>query len=320
MSTSQPVVAVHDLTRRYESVTALANVTLDVAPGTIVGIIGPSGSGKTTLVRVLTGTLRPTEGSVRVLGEEPLHFRRWTRERLGYMPQQFTLYEELTPLENLSFVAALFGLLWRRRRRRMREVLELLGLWDARDRRTRQLSGGMQRRLALACAMVHEPQLLFLDEPTAGLDPIMRETIWHEFRRLRDAGQTLVVTTQYVGEAAYCDRVAVLAEGLLLAFAAPDELRRDAVGGEELEIETSGVFDGNLLTQLPGVKQVRQTGPRRLLVVADDASVATPRVLEAVTSQGAQVTSSAEYKPSFDEVFAELVERKRASRNGKSAP
>src|SRR5207253_4083246 len=190
--------------------------------GTTLGIIGPSGSGKTTLIRMLTGTLEPSEGKLSVLGQHPRRFTRHTRERLGYMPQHFVLYEELTATENLSFVAALFGLLWPKRGRRVKEMLRLVELWDARNRRARHLSGGMQRRLELACALVHDPLLLFIDEPTAGLDPLLREKIWTEFRRLREAGRTLVVTTQIVGEAAYCDTVAVLARGRLIALAPPD--------------------------------------------------------------------------------------------------
>ena len=167
----------------------------------------------------------------------------------------------------------------------------------------------MQRRLELACALVHEPILLFVDEPTAGLDPVLRQSIWSEFRRLRDAGRTLVVSTQYVGEAEHCDRVAVLAHGRLIALAPPEELRRAAVGGDMIEIETGRAFDGASLQSIPGVREVRQSAPRRLLVVADNAGSATPRVLHEIASLGGEVVSSSEYRPSFDEVFAELIAR-----------
>jgi ABC-2 type transport system ATP-binding protein len=242
-----------------------------------------------------------------VLGQHPRKFTRRTRERIGYMPQHFVLYEELTAAENVSFVASLFGLLWPKRGRRVNEVLKLVDLWDARGRRARQLSGGMQRRLELACALVHEPVLLFVDEPTAGLDPMLRQKVWAEFRRLRDLGRTLVVTTQQVGEADYCDTVAVLARGRLIALAAPDELRRMALGGEVIEIETTEAFDGTRLEQVPGVRAVRQSGPRRFLVISDDAGEATPRVLQELNAAGVHVISSSEYRPSFDEVFATLV-------------
>jgi ABC-2 type transport system ATP-binding protein len=223
------------------------------------------------------------------------------------MPQHFVLYEELTAAENVSFVAALFGLLWPHRSRRVKDVLQLVDLWEARGKRARQLSGGMQRRLELACALVHNPLLLFVDEPTAGLDPMLRQRVWDEFRRLREMGRTLVVTTQYVGEAEYCDRVAVLAHGRLIALAEPEELRRMALGGEVLEIETRQAFDGSSLTHLPGIRDVKQTAPRRFLVVVDDAGAATPRLLNELSAAGVEVLSSSEYRPSFDEVFSALV-------------
>jgi len=301
------LVTLKDLTRRFGDVLAVDSVSLDVPGGEILGIIGPSGSGKTTLVRMLTGTLEPTSGHLRVLGQEPRKFSHGTRERIGYMPQHFVLYEELTAAENVSFVASLFGLLWRRRGRRVREVLRLVELWDARDRRARNLSGGMQRRLELACALVHDPTLLFVDEPTAGLDPVLRQHVWTEFRRLRDAGRTLVVTTQYVAEAEYCDAVAVLDHGRLVALASPSELRKMALGGDMIEVQTVEAFDGARLQEVEGVREVRQSAPRRMLLVVDDAGSATPRVVEAIRDLNVEIESSSEYRPTFDEVFARLV-------------
>jgi ABC-2 type transport system ATP-binding protein len=313
-----PIVAMDHVTHHYGDLAAVDDVTLDVPRGTILGVIGPSGSGKTTLIRVLTGTLEPTSGELSVLGEHPRNFKRHTRERLGYMPQNFVLYDELTAWENVSFVASLFGLLWPTRGRRVRQLLHLLGLWEARNRRARQLSGGMQRRLELACAMVHDPLLLFVDEPTAGLDPMLRETVWAEFRRQRDTGHTLVVTTQIVGEAAYCDAVAVLSHGRLIALASPEELRRTASGGDVIQIKTSVAFDGVLLQELPGVREIRQSAPRELLVIADDAATTMPRVVEAIQAAGGTVISSHEYQPTFDEVFSQLVSRAEAESQSQS--
>jgi ABC-2 type transport system ATP-binding protein len=295
------------VSRRYGDVAAVDHVSLQVNRGTILGVIGPSGSGKTTLIRMFTGTLEPTSGQLTVLGQTPRKFTRHAREKIGYMPQHFVLYEELTARENLSFVASLFGLLWPKRGRRVKEMLKLVDLWEARSRRARQLSGGMQRRLELACALVHDPLLLFVDEPTAALDPMLRQRIWAEFRRLREVGRTLVVTTQYVGEAEYCDAVAVLAHGRLIALASPDDLRRMALGGEVVEVETAQPFDATTLEQVPAVRAVRQSAPRHFLVVTDDAGEATPRLLQAIHGIGVEVLSISEYRPSFDEVFAELV-------------
>jgi ABC-2 type transport system ATP-binding protein len=302
--------------RAFGDVIALDDIRLRVANGTILGLIGPSGAGKTTVVRLLTGAIGPTSGSVEVLGEDPRSFRRQTRERIGYMPQLFTLYPDLTARENVDFVASMFGILWRTRHRRTREVLELVGLWDVRSRRAAGLSGGMQRRLELACALVHHPDVLFLDEPTAGIDPILRSTIWEELHRLRDIGRTIVVTTQYVNEAEECDSVALISDGRLLALAPPDGLRRDALGGDVVEIDTRSVFDGALLEDLPCVRRIEQEGPRDIRAIVVDASEAIPDIVEAIGKHGGEVVATREARPSFDAVFAALVEGDRTRRNG----
>ena len=302
-------VSMDHASRRFGDHVALDDLTMDVSEGTILGVIGPSGAGKTTTIRLLTGALAPTEGRVTVLGEEPSRFGRRTRERIGYMPQQFSLYPDLTARENVDFVASLFGMLFPARRRRTREVLELLDLWPVRGRRAAKLSGGMQRRLDLACALVHDPVLLFLDEPTAGIDPLLRARIWEELHRLRDAGRTLLVTTQYVTEAEACDRVALIADGRLIALGGPDELRRDAMGGDVMVVETATAFDAEDLREVPVVRDVLQERPRRARVIVDDAGAAAPAVVDALAERGIDVTSAREDRAGFDDVFAALVER-----------
>jgi ABC-2 type transport system ATP-binding protein len=306
-----PTVVIEGATKRFGDDIAVSDISLLVAPGTILGVIGPSGAGKTTTIRMLTGALSPSEGRVRVFGEDPLRFRRQTRERIGYMPQQFTLYEDLTARENVDFVASLFGLLWRTRHSRTREVLELVDLWDVRGRRAGALSGGMQRRLELASAMVHSPALLFLDEPTAGIDPLLRGRIWEELHRLRDAGRTLLVTTQYVGEAESCDTVALISGGRLVALAPPAELRRLAVGGDRVEVVTSAVFDPWSLDGLDVVRSIERLDAQRMRFTVDDAATGLPDVVEAIGANGGDVTAAQEVRPSFDDVFAILVERDR---------
>ncbi len=295
--------------RRFGDVIALDDISLAVAPGSLVGIIGPSGAGKTTMVRLLTGGLRPTSGAVRVLGEDPTRLRAETRERIGFMPQNVSLYDDLTVTENLDFVGSLFGMFLPRRRRRIKAILGWLDLEDARSRRATHLSGGMRRRLQLGCALIHDPQLVFLDEPTSGIDPIVRQAIWTELRRLRDAGRTLIVTTQIVTEAEECDTVALVSGGRLVAHARPEALRREAFGGELLEVETSGMVDAERLGRIAGIDDVRQVTPRRLVFVARDAASATPAVISAVETTGVSVTSIQTTRPSFDEVFVRLVRR-----------
>ena len=306
------LVVMRGVSRSFDGRPVVDHIDLEVPRGTILGVIGPSGAGKTTTIRMVAGAIRPTGGDIRVLGVEPRHFRRRDRERIGYMPQHFTLYEDLTAGENVDFVASLFGLLWLRRRRRVREVLKVVGLWDARKQRAGRLSGGMQRRLELACALVHEPELMILDEPTAGVDPLLRGTIWDELHRMRDAGRTLLVTTQHISEAEECDSVALIVGGRIIAMAPPDGLRRMATNGDLLDVETENPFDGKSLEGTPGVLSVTQDGPHRLRVLVDDAGTAQTAVVDRIRSAGTDVESAREVRLSFDEIFAILVGRHQA--------
>ena len=303
-----PVVMSH-VVRRFGDVVAVNDVSLEVERGTIVGLVGPSGSGKTTIVRMLAGMLEPTAGDIAVLGVRPHAFPARVRERIGYMPQLFHLYPHLTASENVAFCASLFGMFWWKRRRRVSEVLELAQLRAVKHRLAKDLSGGMQRRLSLACALVHEPDIVFLDEPTAGLDPILRQAAWTEFRRLRDAGCTVFVTTQAVTDAEACDRVALLVRGKLIAHAEPEILRRAVFGGDVLDVRTEGPVDPRLLERVPGVIDVRRTREGRLIVISEDAGKAAPRITEALSAAGGRVVSAEKYEPSFDDVFVALVER-----------
>jgi ABC-2 type transport system ATP-binding protein len=219
----RPIVACSALGKSFGDAPVVHDVDLNIPTGTIVGLIGPSGSGKTTTVRLLAGLLDPTTGHAEVDGTPSTELSHRQRSRIGYLPQRPALFPDLSLWENLNFHASMYGVRLRRRAR-LRELLEWVELTDDRRKRVREASGGMQRRLALAAAFVHDPALAFLDEPTAGIDPILRARFWDQFRVLRDAGRTLIVTTQYVGEAAACDVVGVLSAGELVFFGTPDEL------------------------------------------------------------------------------------------------
>jgi ABC-2 type transport system ATP-binding protein len=220
--------------RTFGDTVAVRGVTLEVPPGTIVGLIGPSGCGKTTMMRMLVGLLAPTSGEVRLLGEDPVCASPEVRQRIGFMPQHSVLFPNLSLEANLAFAASLYGVRWRGRKRRLRSLLGFVDLLEQRTTLLSDASGGMQRRLALAATLVHDPELLVLDEPTAGIDPLLRARFWDRFRDLRDEGRTLVISTQYVGEAAECDLVALLVDGELLALDRPEGLAARAyadVGG-----------------------------------------------------------------------------------------
>jgi ABC-2 type transport system ATP-binding protein len=311
--TAEAIISMSGVSRRFDELWAVRDIGIQVAAGTILGLIGPSGSGKTTTIRMLTGSLRPTAGEIRVLGEQPAHFSTGIRERIAYMPQLFSLYQDLTARENVGFVAALYGYSWFGRESRIRRALSVVDLWEARNRLARNLSGGMQRRLELACAIVHEPAVLFIDEPTAGVDPMLRRAIWNELRAMRDEGRTLLVTTQYVSEAEYCDHVALLADGSLIAVDAPEALRRSVFGGDVLQVDAERPIEPELVADVAEVISVRQPAARRLIVVVSQAGLATPRLTEAFRAAGVGLRSIQEYQPTFDEVFAELVGRERVA-------
>ena len=311
-ASTAPIILAAGVSRAFGDQLAVRDVSFDVSPGTILGVVGPSGSGKTTTIRMLTGTLGRSSGEIRIMGEDPMLFSRRARGRIAYMPQLFGLYEDLTAQENVGFVAALYGIGPFKRGKLIRGALEVVDLWDVRHRLARDLSGGMQRRLELACALVHAPDVLFIDEPTAGIDPLLRQTVWGELRRLRAEGRTLVVTTQYVAEAEYCDRVALIVDGELVALDEPEILRHRVFGGDVLQIDTSRAVDPEQLSGVGGVENVRQTAPRQLMVTVSDAAVLTPRIIDTLRAGGIDVAGIQEHQPSFDEVFTGLVEQRRA--------
>jgi ABC-2 type transport system ATP-binding protein len=309
-------VRARGLTHVFNELDGVHDLDLNVEPGTIFGFIGPSGSGKTTTIRLLTGVLSPQQGELTVLGKSPSEFDRTDRSRLGYMPQLSVLYPHLSIWENLVFSASLFGMPWRGRRERLSRHLRFVELDDARHRLLRDASGGMQRRLALAATLVHEPDLLFLDEPTAGIDPILRKKIWDRLIELREAGRTLFVTTQYVGDAAYCDKVGVLAEGRLVALDSPEGLRRQAYGGELLNVVFTAPLPGaqrDQLAEAAGAIRLERLGTTTIRLVVEDAGEAAPRVTAWAAEAGREIESVEPDLPAFDDVFVELVSRTRQS-------
>jgi ABC-2 type transport system ATP-binding protein len=306
------VIVTHNLTKQFDGAAAVQDLNLSVPQGKIFGFIGPSGCGKTTTVRLLIGTHQPTSGEVTVLGRSPQKFRRQERESIGYMPQQFVLYPDLTVKQNLNFAASLYGLGWRERRTRLAEMLDLVELRGDEQKIAQNISGGMQRRLSLAATMMHEPELLFLDEPTAGVDPVLRRKFWDYFRVLQKRGHTLFITTQYVNEAAYCDYVGVMARGRILAIETPEGLRRQAMGGDLILMQLTQPLPMEHWLSLQELKfvtgEIHPVGNNTWHLVVEDASVAVPELMEWAQDRSLDVVSLREHQPSFDDVFVQFMQ------------
>jgi len=290
------------------------DLTFQVPHGVIFGLVGPSGSGKTTTIRLLNGMYKPDQGTIRVLNQAPDLFTSDAKENIGYMPQLFVLYPMLTVWENLNFVASLYGLGFFGRHKRLKKLLTFTELYDARNRLASQLSGGMQRRLQLACALVHEPQLLFIDEPTAGVDPILRSKFWDHFRSLRDEGRTLFVTTQYISEIEYCDMVGIMRDGRMVYIDTPEGLRRQAFGGDLLRVVVEperAVEAVNLLNSQDTVIDARRSfrQPGLLLISTENAASAMPELLNVLENHNINIQQAEKYIPPFDDVFVELMKQ-----------
>lgn len=310
------IIEARGVTKQFGSEVAVQDITFEIPRGTIFGIIGPSGCGKTTTVRLLTGLYEPSAGEVWVLGKHPTKFSQHIQRKIGYMPQLFALYQDLSVWENINFAASLYGVSLRRGRQ-LNHLLDFVELSEHKHKLARNISGGMQRRLSLAAAMVHNPELLFLDEPTAGIDPVLRRKFWDHFKELQNQGRTLFVTTQYVGEAAYCDYVGVLSQGRLLMIETPDGLRQRAYGGEVVDLRTTeriGYGDLQQLYQVPGVEgEIERIDNNTVRLTVDEASTAMPALLEWCQAQNLKVESIQEYLPPFDDVFVELVKKENAN-------
>jgi ABC-2 type transport system ATP-binding protein len=301
------------------------DINLSLPRGAILGMIGPSGCGKTTTIRLLNGIYGPTSGTARVYDKDPMKFSSDDKARIGYIPQQFILYPTLSAEENLHFLGGIYGMSSGERKTKIDQLLEFVDLAAARKRLASKLSGGMQRRLMLAGALLHDPELLIADEPTAGIDPILRARIWDNFRQLRDQGKTLLVTTQYVGEAAYCDQVAVMRKGRLVIVDTPEGLQRQALGGEviHLQVEENQLKDcQRFLRDLEQVSKVERVTeePDGLFIYVDDAGRELPNLLAALRDEVGITPKTAEpYLPVFDEVFVRLIRQSEAKQESEVA-
>lgn len=297
---NEPVLEVRDLRHRFGAAEVLRGLSFEAGRGEVIGLVGPDAAGKTTTLRCLAGLIRPSEGRVRILGRDPQDRSSGVQEHFGYMPERYSLYGDLTVDENLRFFGDLFCLdrtTWRRRRDRLMEIMNLGAFLD---RRADALSGGMYKKLALACALLHEPALLILDEPTNGVDPDSRADIWERIGELSGQGMTLVVATSYLGEATRCSRAGILSRGRMVAFGPP----LDLVAGFDRMVLRADPFEGTVehLWDRLGPDRADlglihpQGGHLRLVVHPNRAD----RALEALERAGARAKPVA---PTFEDLF-----------------
>ncbi len=295
------------LVKRFGDFVAVNEVSFEARRGEIMGFLGPNGAGKSTTIRILCGLLRPSGGRAEVAGLDVARYPERVREKIGYMSQKFSLYGDLSVMENLRFFGGVYGVKGAQLRERLAFAVDMAGLNGREDALVADLSGGWKQRLALGCAVLHEPAILFLDEPTSGVDPASRRRFWDLIYALAGGGVCVVITTHYMDEAEYCNRIALINGGRLAALGTPGELKRRAIRGEILLVE--GDDPGAMLEALQGAPAVRDVAPfgSSLHIVVDDAARDTPSIEARLEERGLGWSRIEPIKPTLEDVFVHLV-------------
>ena len=295
------------LVKRFGDFVAVNDVSFEARRGEIMGFLGPNGAGKSTTIRILCGLLRPSGGRAEVAGLDVARSPEKVRENIGYMSQRFSLYDDLTVMENLRFFGGVYGVKGARLAKRLDFAIDMAGLKGRETTLAADLSGGWKQRLALGCAVLHEPAILFLDEPTSGVDPGSRRRFWDLIYALAGEGVCVVITTHYMDEAEYCNRIALIDGGRLAALGSPSELKRTAIGGEILLVE--GDDPGAMLEALrdaPGARDVAPFGSSLHIVVVD-AARDRPAIEKRLGERGLSRSRIEPIKPTLEDVFVQLV-------------
>jgi ABC-2 type transport system ATP-binding protein len=307
-------IEVDRLTKRFGSFVAVDELSLRIEPGEIFGFLGPNGAGKSTTIRMLCAILRPTTGDARVAGYSIRREPEAVKSRIGYMSQRFSLYEDLTASENIEFYGGVYGLRRADLLERKAAILRMSGLEERANDLTSLLSGGWRQRLALGCAMLHRPPILFLDEPTSGVDPISRRQFWDLIYQTARGGTTVLVTTHYLDEAEYCDRLGLIYGGRMIATGTPDELKDRMADGTLYEIVCDPVMAAlDAIGGLPSVRDAALFGANLHVTLKDETVL--PNVLETLNERGVRVNSATRVRPSLEDVFVSLVEGEESRRN-----
>jgi ABC-2 type transport system ATP-binding protein len=300
---SLPVVYVDNLTRRFGDFVAVDHVSFEVNAGEVVGYLGPNGSGKTTTIRMLLGLLAPSEGQATVLGFDAFRESEKVRARVGYMSQKFAIYDDLTIWENLQFYGGVYGIT---KKASIQATLAQIGLTGLESTLTRELSAGWRQRLALGIALVHSPRLLFLDEPTSGVDPTARRAFWDLIYELASSGVTILVTTHYMDEAEYCNRVAMMRDGKLLAMDTPMALKEQIITGNLWEIYVDPLLGGlNALAAAEGVERANLAGDHLRVIARRDMREADLR--KTLETSGVKLLSILQSESTLEDVFLSLA-------------
>jgi ABC-2 type transport system ATP-binding protein len=302
------VIQTLDLTRSFKSLTAVDGVNLSVRRGEIIGLVGPDGSGKTTTIRMLCAIMDPTEGSAQVAGFDTVAEPEQIKRRIGYMAQRFNLYGDLSVTENLDFFADVFQVRGRERRERKERLLQFAQLTEFRTRRAVHLSGGMQKKLALACTLIHQPEIIFLDEPTTGVDPVSRREFWDILTELHLRGITIFVSTPYMDEAERCSRVALMYRGRIIVCDEPERIK-GLVAGDLVELRPSNLRHAEaVVVGQAGVLEVQTYGDL-LHVFVDDYAERRAALVGALQAAGIQIIDLRPIRPRMEEAFVSLVRR-----------
>jgi drug efflux transport system ATP-binding protein len=303
---ASPVVA-RGLIKRFGDFVAVDGISLEAQKGEIVGFLGPNGAGKSTTIRMLCGLLRPSGGQALVAGYDVAKDPERVRQRIGYMSQKFSLYNDLQVIENIRFFASLYAVSSSQLRERESWVLAMAGLRGRESALTGTLPTGWKQRLALGCAVLHRPPILFLDEPTSGVDPISRRQFWELIHSMAAEGVTVLVTTHYMDEAEYCNRLVLIFQGRVVASGSPSELKQHAMSGDLLLVESEPLASAlELLQQRPEVKDAAVFG-NTLHVVVQDARTAMPRLRAYLSQHGVTVTKTESIRPTLEDVFVSLT-------------
>jgi ABC-2 type transport system ATP-binding protein len=303
------VVEVEDLVKKFDSFIAVDHINFQVEKGEIFGFLGPNGAGKSTTIRMLCGLLLPTSGKGSVAGFDIMKEPEEIKRAIGYMSQKFSLYDDLTVFENLHFFGGIYGLSGSSQKRREHEVLEMIDLQDSRDRITRTLAVGSKQRLALGCAILHEPTILFLDEPTSGVDPISRRNFWSLIQQMGEKGVTTFVTTHYMDEAEYCGRLALIYQGQMIASGTPSELKVKTLSKGVLEIECNPLVPAlDLLKKESWVSESAVFGDGLHVIGKEDVDL--EREIDTLFQKhGILLKRMRTIRPSLEDVFVSLIDR-----------